>query len=243
MKISLLVHVLALIEELSEEPSVIAEFERLIERYGLNFYALRRRSLPGETVEAGRADRMLAGRWPEGWDRLYVGRNYRLIDPVSRHLTEARHGFRWREALAVPMPDALRRRIDRMLADALAHGLADGYAFPIHGARGLIGSLVLAGAPVELGPVEMALFETMAHKLFWRLQPEAGPAHRAVELTGREEETLRCLVEGMTSPEIAQRLSISAHTVDWYVNRLQTKLKARNRHHAVARAFRLGLVL
>ena len=46
----------------------------------------------------------------------------------------------------------------------------------------------------------------------------------------------------MTSNEMGATLGMSAHTVDWYMNGIQEKLHARNRHHVVAIAFRLGLI-
>ena len=55
-------------------------------------------------------------------------------------------------------------------------------------------------------------------------------------------EAILLLADGLTSNEIAKQLTISSHTVDWYINGLQEKLKARNRQHVVALAFRLGLV-
>ena len=36
-------------------------------------------------------------------------------------------------------------------------------------------------------------------------------------------------------------LKISNHTVDWYMNGIQDKLNAKNRHHVVACRFPLGL--
>jgi hypothetical protein len=44
----------------------------------------------------------------------------------------------------------------------------------------------------------------------------------------------------MTSNEMGATLGLSAHTVDWYMNGIQEKLHAKNRHHVVAIAFRLG---
>ena len=55
-------------------------------------------------------------------------------------------------------------------------------------------------------------------------------------------EALNYLADGMTSHEIARVLKISNHTVDWYMNGIQEKLKAKNRHHVVALSFRLGLI-
>lgn len=53
---------------------------------------------------------------------------------------------------------------------------------------------------------------------------------------------LDCLAAGLTSNEIGKVMKISTHTVDWYVNGLQDKFEARNRHHLVALAFRLGMI-
>jgi LuxR family transcriptional regulator len=55
-------------------------------------------------------------------------------------------------------------------------------------------------------------------------------------------EVLSHLADGMTSIEISRLLKISNHTVDWYMNSIQDKLKARNRQHIVAIAFRNGLI-
>ena len=102
---------------------------------------------------------------------------------------------------------------------------------------------------MELESVEIGLFDSIARRLYWKLIHIAEPDLAArlssiadVELTRREMEALSLLAEGMTSPEIGRVLGISSHTVDWYMNGIQEKLAARNRHHAVAIAFRLGLV-
>ena len=63
-----------------------------------------------------------------------------------------------------------------------------------------------------------------------------------ITMTHREIQTLNNLAEGRTSPEIGAILNVSSNTVDWYVASLQAKLKARNRNHAVALAFRQGLI-
>jgi LuxR family transcriptional regulator len=95
----------------------------------------------------------------------------------------------------------------------------------------------------------MMLLEILAKTAFWRLieiqTPEflrAQPAPTDLKLTHREMEALGCLSDGLTSPEIAGVLDISNHTVDWYMNGIQQKLQAKNRHHTVAIAFRLGLI-
>ncbi|MGD9001137.1 MAG: response regulator transcription factor [Anaerolineae bacterium] len=65
------------------------------------------------------------------------------------------------------------------------------------------------------------------------------PGH---DLTPREREVLELLVEGLTNPEIAQRLMISSSTARAHVSSILSKIGVSNRAEAVARAFRLKLV-
>ena len=59
-------------------------------------------------------------------------------------------------------------------------------------------------------------------------------------LTNREVELLALVAEGLSNPEIAMRLSISAKTVDHHVSSAMGKLGAHSRAQAVASAYRLG---
>ncbi len=64
----------------------------------------------------------------------------------------------------------------------------------------------------------------------------------AVDLTPRESQVLGLLAEGLTNKAIAQRLSISDHTVKFHVNAILGKLNAQSRTDAVVRATRQGLI-
>jgi len=68
------------------------------------------------------------------------------------------------------------------------------------------------------------------------------PSETEVDLSEREIETLRLLVEGLAKKEIAERLQISTHTVDTYVRRIYRKLHVHTVGGAVAKALREGLV-
>lgn len=54
----------------------------------------------------------------------------------------------------------------------------------------------------------------------------------SIELTAREREVLAVLAQGLTNQEIADRLSISVHTVERHVTNLYTKLGVRSRTEA-----------
>jgi len=62
------------------------------------------------------------------------------------------------------------------------------------------------------------------------------------ELSDRERDVLRALVDGLAKKEIAERLEISIHTVDTYTRRIYKKLHVNTLGGAVAKALREGLV-
>ena len=61
-------------------------------------------------------------------------------------------------------------------------------------------------------------------------------------LTKRELDVLRLLAEGLTTPEIANRLYISAGTAKWHTINVYRKLDVHSRVQAVTRAHELGLI-
>jgi Response regulator containing a CheY-like receiver domain and an HTH DNA-binding domain len=217
----------------------------IVDEAGFNYFTLTRQPRP----KLDPFDIVLAGRWPEGWPETYVRRKYAVIDPTIRYLGHCQRGFQWEEAVAAYSEGPHRRRVERMMSDARRFGLESGYVFPVHGRQGLIGILNVAGAARVLAPSQVAMLEAAARKALLSIIVPTIPAcdiatsgERRLAMTRREMETLSLLAEGLTSNEIGSTLGLSAHTVDWYVNGIQQKLAARNRHHAVAIAFRMGLV-
>jgi DNA-binding NarL/FixJ family response regulator len=73
----------------------------------------------------------------------------------------------------------------------------------------------------------------------------SAPAGRAPEppdgLTHREVEILGLIAQGLTNPEIAQRLFLSNHTVKTHINRIFAKTGSRDRVAAIAYAQRHGI--
>jgi DNA-binding NarL/FixJ family response regulator len=66
----------------------------------------------------------------------------------------------------------------------------------------------------------------------------------ALNITPRLYEVLRMVAAGMTDREIAQRLYLAEDTIKTtHVRRLLSRLDARNRAHAVAQAYRAGILL
>lgn len=67
-------------------------------------------------------------------------------------------------------------------------------------------------------------------------------AAQTIRLSPRELEALRLAADGLSMPEIAESTGRATETVKTQLARARSKLGARNVAHAVALAFRAGLV-
>jgi len=74
-----------------------------------------------------------------------------------------------------------------------------------------------------------------------RPQPAAVPAE-TFDLTPREREVLALMVEGLSNPDIADRLVVSRATAKAHVSNILSKLGVANRGEAIAFALQHGLV-
>ncbi|RFU84930.1 DNA-binding response regulator [Streptomyces triticagri] len=89
------------------------------------------------------------------------------------------------------------------------------------------------------------LAPTVARRLIaeYVSRPAPGPpAARLDVLTARERETLLHLAHGLSNAEIADRLTVSEHTVKTHVGHVLAKLGLRDRIQAVICAYETGLV-
>ncbi|MFI5674679.1 response regulator [Streptomyces cellulosae] len=129
--------------------------------------------------------------------------------------------------------------LDEHVYDALAAG-ASGFLLKDVTAERLFEAVrVVAAGEALLAPaVTRRLIAEFA-----RLRPRAPAPGTLSGLTPRETDVLRLLAEGLSNPEIAERLGVGEETVKTHVSRILSKLGLRDRTQAVVRAYESGLVV
>lgn len=86
---------------------------------------------------------------------------------------------------------------------------------------------------------ESSLHPAIARKVLNGMRPAQGHG-RNQELTAREKEVLGFLAQGLSNPEIAERMVVSVATVHSHVSRILTKLQLESRTQAALYAVREG---
>jgi len=171
---------------------------------------------------------------PENWHR----------DPVAQHCKRRSVPIIWDQATYVAEGQG-----DRWEEQA-RFGYRSGIALALHMPEGrhfMLG--VDRDQPVPSDPVELTrlvadlqLFAVHAHESASRILVPAPTEPGVPSLTPRELETLRWTMEGKTAWEVGALLGISERTAVLHVNNAMHKLGCVNKHQAVLKALRLGLI-
>lgn len=128
---------------------------------------------------------------------------------------------------------------DPMLAFARKVDMVECVLVPVSHDGTLVGVGGFSGGLELDGKQQMAL-QLVVYSLFAQVRTfrNIGVVTAPDQLTPREKEVISLSAEGLTSVEIAERLGMSARTVNQHVDNVATKLGTKNRAHTVAEAIR-----
>jgi DNA-binding NarL/FixJ family response regulator len=186
---------------------------------------------PAEALSQLRSDEADAA----GWDLVLMDVGLPGMDGIEC----TRRIKRQRPQTAVVVLTVFEERAT--IVEAICAG-ADGYLLKRTSAAELLKQLRAiadGGAPISAGVARTVL------ELVRRLGPDSRADPEATarfELTERELDVLRCLVQGMSYKRTARQLDISLDTVRSHIRSVYSKLQVHSVAEAVSRALREGIV-
>jgi DNA-binding NarL/FixJ family response regulator len=128
------------------------------------------------------------------------------------------------------------------ILEAISAG-ADGYLVKRISApelRSQLHSILQEGAPLTPGVARTVLSFVREMRLGTR--PRTLPPPTRLDLTQREQDVLRCVVQGMTYKQAAERLGVSLETVRTHIRNTYRKLQVHTVAEAVSHAIRHRLI-
>ena len=132
---------------------------------------------------------------------------------------------------------------DPLLAFARRVDMVDATLVPVSFGGTVVGLAGLSGV-IELSAAQQTALQLLVYALFAQARSfnSGGIFVPHEALTPREKEVIALSAEGLTSVEIAERLGMSARTVNQHVDNVADKLGTKNRTHTIAEVIRHGLL-
>lgn len=178
--------------------------------------------------------------YSDQWGDIYFENDFIEVDPVVNHSLSTNHSFTWQTAFKTL--DTQNRKAREFVTMASDYHLKDGLAHLVGDREsGTLLSLAIDSADNHYFSQLLSHVTPHLHVAMQRITARNNnPSLPA--LTERETEVLKWTGEGKSSWEIGMILNISERTVKYHTNNIKSKLNAVNRAHAVAKAFRFGII-
>ena len=210
------------------------------------------RRLGFETVSAtvvidhllGEAEFITIDNTPRGYRDLFQNRANWRRDPVMQHCKRHSMPIIWdQETYAA---QGLGDKWEEQARFGYRHGIAMALHMP-EGRHFFLGVDRDQPVPPDAAEItrlvaDLQLFAVHAQDAAVRILTPVMSSPGAPSLTPRELETLRWTMEGKTAWEVGNLLGISERTAALHVNNATHKLDCVNKHQAVLKALRLGLI-
>lgn len=192
----------------------------------------------------GKSDLIAVDNTPTNYVEPYVDAASGKRDPVLQHCKRQTVPIIWNQSTYV------EHGVGDLWEQQAQFGYRTGIAMALHlpeGKHFLLGvdrDRPLPADPNELQRVvaDLQLFAVHAQEAAMRLLVPTALQPERPALTPRELEALRWTMEGKTAWEVGAVLGISERTAVLHINNAMHKLGCVNKHQAVLKALRLGLI-
>lgn len=191
----------------------------------------------------------LISSYPKSWTDHYFQEGYDKIDPVLQEPRNTSRMFLWDGREARSAKSAKERRL---FDDALSFKIRTGLTVRIPSSQNQFAAFTLAVDDRSLGldrfietsqdMLEMVGLTYHAHVSAARIGRTAPNGLQGSPLTQRERQCLAWISDGKTMQDIAQLLGVTPRGVKFHLDNARRNLAALSLPHAVALAFRQGLL-
>lgn len=192
----------------------------------------------------GEAEFITVDNTPRAYREYFVNRQNGRLDPVMQHCKRHSMPIIWDQTTYAAA--GVGEKWEEQARFGYRHGIAMALHMP-EGKHFFLG--VDRDQPVPPDATEITrmvadlqLFAVHAQDAALRILTPHFSVPGAPSLTPRELETLRWTMEGKTAWEVGNLLGISERTAALHVNNATHKLECVNKHQAVLKALRLGLI-
>ena len=220
-------------EHLQDEKVVRDKMAILLSNFGLDRFVVARLPQPRENIGPA----FLLKRWPQAWERHYDQSDYYQHDPAGLNCFRTLEPFLWSDLRVDPQANRMGYRV---MQEAGEHGLKEGLCIPIRDSKGFQAVVSMAGERVELPPRAKRAIHLLSLSAYGAAERLAGRRGRPVlmHLTGREQDVLSYLANGLTVAQVGEVLSLSETTVLTHLKNAKQKLGTRTMTHTVVEAIR-----
>jgi DNA-binding CsgD family transcriptional regulator len=192
----------------------------------------------------GESEFICVDNTPAAYRATFESREDQRLDPVMQHCKRASVPIIWNQGTYTSIGQG------DMWEEQAHFGFRTGIALALHlpeGKHFIIGvdrdqPLPESSVEVTRMVADLQLFAVHAQDAALRVLLPAQPQSDVPNLTPRELEGLRWTMEGKTAWELGNILGISERTAVLHVNNATHKLGCVNKHQAVLKALRLGLI-
>lgn len=190
-------------------------------------------------------DQYGCGSYSLAWQERYIQQNYLRIDPVIQGCYQRFHPVDWKQL------DWSSKAARAFQKEAMEYGIGNqGFSVPIRGPNGQFALFTVNDTCddetwsrfTEKHRRELILVAYFLNEKALELEPNRTP-DSGQALSPREIDAMTLLAIGMSRAQVADKLSISEHTLRVYIESARFKLGALNTTHAVARAMSRGLIV
>ena len=193
---------------------------------------------------SGEREWLTVDNTPPGFRATYEDPEMCGCDPVIQHCRFNHSPIIWDQSTYVEAGQGPKWEIQA------AHGYRHGIALAMHLSKGrhlFVGVDRDSQLPESVSEVtrmvgEVCLFAFCAQEAAGRVLLPQSTMRANAGLTRRELDCLSWTMEGKTAWEVGRILGISEQTAVRHLNNASHKLDCVNKHHAVAKAMRLGVI-